>query len=156
MSNFDEFGLPPRRPAAAADRARLPGVFLIVVGILNLIVAGFLIRDGLIIDAISDQEFVDQFSAEQKKQFRDLGWTDEEVHRLAVNFCYIAGGVILPLSLLTIGGGAGMMAGKLYGLAVVASLAACLPCLGCLGVGIGVGVWSMVVLFNADVRAGFR
>ncbi|RKH10345.1 hypothetical protein D7V97_13990 [Corallococcus sp. CA053C] len=44
-----------------------------------------------------------------------------------------------------------------YGLAMTAAILSCIPCCGpCCGLGIIPGVWALVVLNRADVKAAFR
>jgi hypothetical protein len=60
---------------------------------------------------------------------------------------------------ITIFGGMRMLKLTSYGLAVFASVLAAIPCIspmGCCGIGEGAGIWSFVVLMNADVRSAFR
>jgi hypothetical protein len=43
-----------------------------------------------------------------------------------------------------------------YGLAIAASILAMLPCGGCCLIGLPFGIWALVVLCDADVKAAFR
>lgn len=44
-----------------------------------------------------------------------------------------------------------------YGLAMTAAIISCIPCCGpCCGLGLIPGIWSLVVLNRADVKAAFR
>jgi len=62
----------------------------------------------------------------------------------------------LPLAGLLIIGGLKMKKLELYGLAVIVSVVAILPChLGFI-FGLPVGLWSLAVLSRADVKAAFR
>jgi hypothetical protein len=67
--------------------------------------------------------------------------------------------VSLIAAMITVFGGMRMLSLKSYGLAVFASACAAIPCvspMGCCGIGEGIGIWSFVVLMNADVRSVFR
>lgn len=71
-------------------------------------------------------------------------------------------GVVFTVIMLAVGGliiyGAmKMMRLENYGLAMAASIIAMVPCLSpCCCLGIPVGIWSIVVLTNAEVKAAFR
>ena len=65
----------------------------------------------------------------------------------------------LILSLITIFGGVRMMSLRSYGLAVAGAVIAVIPCVspsGCCLLGEIAGIWALIVLMNADVRAAFR
>ena len=60
---------------------------------------------------------------------------------------------------LIVFGGVQMLKQRSYGLAMAASILTmlpCLTCLGCCGVGEGIGIWALVVLLNEDVKRSFR
>jgi predicted Ser/Thr protein kinase len=61
----------------------------------------------------------------------------------------------LPLSLLTIIGGWRMRGLHSYGLAVIAAIAAMLPCTFGWMIGLPIGIWALVTLLNSDVREAF-
>jgi hypothetical protein len=97
------------------------------------------------------------------KQWEELktkgGFTPESFQSLAVSSCLILGGANLLGSILTLVGAARMLALRSYSLGILGSVLAAVPCLSlsaCILVGIGIGVWSLVVLLNNDIRAAFR
>lgn len=45
---------------------------------------------------------------------------------------------------------------KNYPLAIAASILAMLPCSACCILGLPIGIWSLVVLCNRDIRDAFR
>ena len=64
---------------------------------------------------------------------------------------------MLAVGGLIIYGAMKMMRLENYGLAMAASIIAMVPCLSpCCCLGIPVGIWSIVVLTNAEVKAAFR
>jgi hypothetical protein len=73
-------------------------------------------------------------------------------------------GAIFALIMIAVGGvivfgGIQMMNRRMYGLAMTAAILnmiPCLTCLGCCGVGEGIGIWALVVLTQADVKRLFR
>ena len=42
-----------------------------------------------------------------------------------------------------------------YGIAVAGAACACIPCFGCCCWNVPVGVWALIVLMNAEVKAAF-
>jgi hypothetical protein len=68
-------------------------------------------------------------------------------------------GWLLLVGLLGIIGGWRMLSLKSYGLAVLASVLVAIPCIspgGCCCLGQIVGIYSLIVLLSADVRAAFQ
>lgn len=67
--------------------------------------------------------------------------------------------VMIAVAALIIFGGVQMLRRQTYGLAMAASILTmlpCLTCLGCCGVGEGIGIWALVVLSQEDVKRAFR
>jgi hypothetical protein len=62
----------------------------------------------------------------------------------------------LVFALIIIAGGACMLGLKAWPLSVLAALVALISPGGCCIFGITGGIWALVVLFNSDVRAGYR
>ncbi len=151
--------------AAAAQRTKLPGIFLIVIGVLNILAACyFLLLPGFQIRNIPPAEFErakEQMTDVQKRQLEELqkqGWTLEELMSLMSRLFLGWGAVVVVAGLVTIFGGFQMMQHRAYGLAVAAAVLAAIPFLslaGCCLLGIGIGIWALVVLFNSDVKATF-
>lgn len=162
---------PVPRPAsyqAIRNKVSLPGIFLIVVGVLNIVAAAAEVGLGLWIRQLPDAQ-IEEFLAEMEKnspeatkQLRDkikeigsLELAKEAVARQ--QYIYAAGHT--ALALLTIFGGLSMIRLRGYGLAVTGSIVAAIPCIspmGCCLIGEVVGIWALVVLFNSDVNAAFK
>jgi hypothetical protein len=163
MSYEDEPMDPDRNPGdpegsrdAVADRVKLPAIFLIIVGVLNIFGALYFVVDGALIFANPDM--VKKNMEEMNKAF-NLPNQEVGVGAGAGIFYLALGVVALLAAALTILGGARMVALKSHGLAVTASVVAAIPCLssmGCCCFGEAVGIWCLIVLMNADVRAAFR
>ena len=65
-------------------------------------------------------------------------------------------GMNLLAAIIMFAGGWKMMSLKNYGLAIAASICAFLPCsCPCCFIGIGFGIWSLVVLSKSDVKSQF-
>lgn len=74
-------------------------------------------------------------------------------------FEIIMGLVMMLLAAIIIAGGVQMMRMKTWGLALASSIVCMLPCitcLGCCGVGEGIGIWALIVLVNPEVKAKFQ
>jgi hypothetical protein len=150
----DNFRRDDAYPAAKSplDRVRLPAIFLIIVGVLNVPGAFFWAFTGAngIWNAESNEEIATQFN---------LPKTDPGQAKVAGIFYFGLCILSLIAAAITILGGVRMLKLKSYALAVMASALAVIPCIspmGCCGIGEGIGIWSFVVLMSADVRSAFR
>lgn len=69
----------------------------------------------------------------------------------------VTNGIVLVVGVLTIYSATRMKKFQGHTMAVVVSALACVPCTsGCCIVGIPIGIWSIVVLMDANVKAAFR
>jgi hypothetical protein len=61
-------------------------------------------------------------------------------------------------SVLSMLGGSLMCARKARGFAILASIITAIPCLtsACCLLGLPIGIWALIVLFQPDVKAAFR
>jgi hypothetical protein len=165
----DPFGYPGDGPGGSAEisravrgRVQAPAIALIIVGVVNLLLGAGAALFGLQAantpEALVEQQLEVQQPG-QLKQFKQMGWSVRDI----LNF-YLYGGIGggalgLVTALLAILGGARMLALKSYGLAVFASVLVAIPfisCSACCGLGEGIGIWSVVVLMNEEVKAAFR
>jgi predicted PurR-regulated permease PerM len=138
----------------------LPGIFLIITGILSLlgVVAGLVqvlvIGLGTQFDMQRKQIDADpNMPADQKAQMKKFLDSYEQILGVALPPMYL---VAAAVGVLTIVGGVKMRNLRGRGLAMTGSVLSMIPCLsGCCIVGLPVGIWALVVLNNPDVRAGF-
>jgi hypothetical protein len=146
-------------------KVTLPGVFLIVLGVINLLPGAYLVVNTILINRLTGQQFqaqLEQMGPFMKKQFEELakqGQTPEEFKNTCVTIYGVLSAVMLIASLLVIIGGIRMLQLRNFGLAVFASVVAAVPlisCLACCGPGEIVGIWSIIVLLSPEVRAAFR
>jgi predicted Zn finger-like uncharacterized protein len=128
-------GAPSGDQEKARGMVNVPGILLIVYGILAVIACLLTTCSGIV-------------------QANMQGVDKDTVPILYVSSCL--GFLTLIPAALTIFGGIKMRALQSYSLAMTGSIAAMFiwPC--CCLVGIGIGVWSLIVLMNADVKAAFR
>ena len=85
------------------------------------------------------------------------GMSDQETMELIVNFIASAGGAVVNIVLhgLILFGSIKMKNLESYGLAMTAAILSTMCC-NCCVIGMGAGIWSLVVLNNPQVRAAFR
>jgi hypothetical protein len=149
----------------AKEKVTLPAVFLIIVGVFNLLPGGYLIVNGLFVSSLTPEQLQTQMerqNAAMKDQFKELakqGYTPADIQKIAIYGCEGTGGAAILASLLMIIGGIRMIQLRNFGLAVFASILAAVPfisCLGCCGLGQIVGIWSLIVLLSPHVRMAFR
>ena len=150
---------PYRARPAAAGRVALPGLFLILLGALGAAVevggvalavaAPTLIRDQY--KAVIDAQPPGPQKQQMEKQFRE----QEADLRMDKPSSYAWSAFGLVLNLLMVVGGGKMRSRSGYGLGVAGSVAALIPCSGCLCFTLPVGAWALVVLLNPDVKRAF-
>jgi hypothetical protein len=153
---------PGTSAAAARARVQLPAIFLIVLGLLNLLGAGF----GAFMAVRSAQIPPDEVerAMEQRdpkgwEQAKAEGYTAEKVLAWFIYGGWGTAAVNLLTTLVLIWGGARMLQLRSYGLSVFASVLAALPCISasaCCGLGEIVGLWAVIVLLKPEVREAFR
>ena len=157
-------GGPPPPTALVRERVIMPAIFLMVVGVLNLVAAIALMVGGFGGSRISDEMFEkatkdDPSQAARMKQLKDAGYTYQDLRNMYL-YGGLGGGVVaLLVSLLIVAGGICMVRLRGYGLSIFASLLAAVPCLSpmacpCL-IGLPIGIWALVVLMAPDVREAF-
>jgi hypothetical protein len=154
---------------AARERVQLPAMFLIAVGVLDLLFGLYLTLNFASIVVIpaeqlhklyneSPQRTANPFAnPEADKMLSEMA--PDAFKRLFVLIAGVMAGVSMATALLVLFAGIRMRQLRSYGLCVLGSLTAAVPCLslsGCAGIGFIVGVWSLVVLLSATVRVAFR
>ncbi len=170
-------GLPPpgRDPAAIKARVRAPAIFLIVVGVINLLLALYQLASGVMILMKSPAD-IHKESVEITKTFVDFVIKDPDTAKKVMDQAenqdpkaqynqalmegFGSGIVFTILSLLVLFGGFRMMALRSYGLAVTGAIIAAIPIISCPGaccfIGEIAGIWALIVLLNGEVRSAFR
>jgi uncharacterized membrane protein YuzA (DUF378 family) len=141
---------------------QFPAIALIVVGLLNVLGAGYLFFNGFVAGR-TDPKSIDEMYTKMMpglwEKMKKDGTTPEQIRDQGIVFAYGMGTAVLIVALITILGAVRMLALKSFGLSVLASIFAAAPCfspLACCLVGLGAGIWSLVVLFSPDVREAFR
>lgn len=172
--SYDQYGdgsdLPPENgPVAqptevgrAKQRVQAPAISLIVIGILNLLLAAVPALYGVGVSKLPPDELEKAMREQNPKAMEELkarGMSLTNIRNLLVYGSLFWAGADFLASLLVILGGIRMLALKNYGLALLAAILAALPglsCSGCCGIGAVLGIWSLIVLIDTDVRATFQ
>jgi hypothetical protein len=162
-SPYDQ-GLPPPDPRQVRERVQLPAIFLIIIGVLNLLLGLWVVGNSSIAAFMRPDEFEklltqDSNQAKQMAELKKQGFSPQDIQKMVLSFGVGGGSVAIIASLLIITGGVCMLALKWYGLAIFASVLAAIPCIspsGCCLLGEGIGIWSLVVLLNNEIRQAFR
>jgi hypothetical protein len=164
MDQEEVEGLEPAR-SRAAEKVKLPAIFLIIVGVLNALAGLWSAGQGvvqLVTKNTGAQELKEQVKKEtqltaQQKQMME-GWADT-AQKVGPAGNIVIGLIELLAAAVTVFGGVRMLSLQSYGLAVTGSILAAIPVvsfLGCCCIGEGVGIWSLIVLMSADVKTAFR
>jgi hypothetical protein len=165
MMSFDPESPDPYASPPTGQRATLPAIFLIIVGVLNLLAAGFFGLRSYQTSKLPEADLQSAFEQLQemeqyREMFKQYKISNGEDFRVFV----VKGGTIFALvtgipALLTLLGGVCMSVRTARWLAILGSVVAAVPCVSpsaCCLLGMGVGIWALVVLFSADVKAAFR
>jgi hypothetical protein len=142
----------------AFSRANLPGLFLIVVGALNLFVGSLLIVRGFQFKDMDARELLEELKRSANQDLPQQDLDPETMKTLFLWLSFGAGPVIVLASLVTITGGMYMRTLRSYRLAVTAAALAAVPAvsfMACCGVGEVVGIWALVVLLKPEVKSAF-
>jgi hypothetical protein len=147
--------------AKSAARAHIigPAIFLIIVGALNLLSAAGFIMMGLAVNSVPPAELEQEMKNKKTKEVEDLkkaGISVRDVQTWETWGFIVSGVVSLLFGAIILAGGSTMLGVRMWGLGVLASVLALLSPGGCCIFGLVAGIWGLVALLNADVRAGFR
>jgi hypothetical protein len=85
----------------------------------------------------------------QKLPPRDEAIEDQQIQGPIYSFLWVAAGIFIFI------GGAKMKSLTGYGWAIAGSILSIFPGMCCCCIGLVPGIWSLVVLLNADVKAAF-
>jgi ABC-type glycerol-3-phosphate transport system permease component len=144
---------PPR-----ANPAQMAGVFLLILGIINLLLAGYLFLNTVTINMLSPADFekhmLDSF-ARRGQAPPAVDWQNVQ-SALVVGF-FVWTGISLIAAILIIVGSVKMMTLSSYALAITGAVLSMIPLVSCLCLGgQGIGIWALVVLLKPEVKALFR
>ncbi len=163
--HYDPDPSPP--PQAVRERVSVPGIFLAVAGLLNVIASLYVLASGSAYLRLTEQEQRAQvreswqrLPPEWKKVYEDQGIGEEEFGDLLKKFINGAtwwAGLGAVVGLVGLLGGIRMVRLRGYGLAMTGAILTAIPFISpCCLVGQIVGLWAMIVLMSTDVRAAFN
>jgi hypothetical protein len=134
---------PQPNVAAAAARVKAPAITLIVITALGMV--------GTLVNMVANLAGMSQPPQGLPPEAERL------VAMMSGGLGVVATILTLAVGGLIIFGAMKMMNLQSYGLAMTASIVAMVPCLSpCCCLGLPVGIWAIVVLSNAEVKAAFR
>jgi len=146
-----------RRSENARDRVALPGLFLIIIGLISVVIVVGLIAVWWIAPDVVAKPNYDLMKDLTKNQPGAVPPYDDFVKQQRIQSTGIG---ILQLvgSIFIFLGGIKMRALQGYGIAMTGSIMAIIPlCTNyCCCTSMPFGIWALVVLMNADVKAAFR
>lgn len=154
----------PARGTAAAGRAAVPGLFLILNGLVGIIacvaVAGITLADPMVWAELVRKGAADQPDPQQKQKMEDMAQQMEDAIKADPNGVatrtVLQYGGLIATNALAVFGGTRMRSGRGWGWGVAGSAVSLLPvATGCCCTGIPLGIWGLVVLLNPDVKAAF-
>lgn len=134
---------PQPNVAAAASKVKGPAIALIVITVLGILAQ--------LLSLVMNLAGMSQVPAGMPPE------AERWVTMMSGGLGILATVLSLAIGGLIIFGATKMMNLQSYGLAMAASIVAMVPCLSpCCCLGIPVGIWAIVVLNNAEVKAAFR
>jgi len=135
----------------AAGKVAAPAIALIVLAVLNLPVAAYLIFSGLMAGQINVAPPPEMANDPDMANAFEIGT------KIGGGMWIVVGAASIVASAVIAFGAIRMKGLQSYGLAMTASILALIPCTSpCCLAGIPIGIWSLIVLMNADVKAAFR
>jgi hypothetical protein len=149
--------------AVPNERTTLPGIFLIIVGVVNILAGGLGGFVGYGISQIPEEDFRKQLERDQPDNLKKIQGAGISVKELQNYYLYgfgIGGCVNCVVGFIVILGGIMLWTRRGYTLAVIGAILAAIPIVSvsacpCI-FGMGIGIWALIVLFNADVKAAFH
>lgn len=156
---------PAPDPDAARGRVSVPGIMLVINGVINVLFTLGLLGVGVFAVAQPEEkirESQEMTKEMTKKMFPDVAVQDQDPAQIRMTQMaeFFGGGAVAGLaSIIMIVGGIQMSRLRGYGLAVFASILALIPCVscgGCFALGQVAGIWALMVLANPEVRSAFR
>jgi len=164
MSSYDDRDEQKESNKITEARAKLstPGTLMILTAVLLILLS--LVGIGIMVSgfdvSIPILEFfatlVPQGSPEHKQILNDL----EEAKKRDRTFEYVQNGVMtviaITLNILMLIAGLRMKSMRSYTLCMMGAIAGIIPLNSCCCLGFPIGLWALITLMNADVKAAFK
>jgi hypothetical protein len=153
MSQFpgNPYGATPGGPSpAAASKVAGPAIALMVVAGINILLGIYY----LVVGFLGPQQMAPPPNIQGDPQAAEMF---EMIQNMSGTTSIIVGLVGLLVAIVILMGAMKMKNLQSYGLAMTSSILAMIPCLSlCCLLGLPIGIWSIVVLNNAEVKSSFR
>jgi hypothetical protein len=165
-------GTAPPSAAATRDRLLTPSILLIIVGVLNLLFAGYIVASTLYQLSLTPEQITEaakvqralfiNFMPSLKEVFdaRDKeGITPEDDAKKAMPYSIAVCVASVLGALLPLFAGIRMLQLRNYGLVLFGALVSAIPCVsgsGCCCIGEIAGVYAVIMLLQPDIRDAFR
>lgn len=148
---------------SAKRKVAFPAVVLILFGLIGLLLAAASLALAILDPTLFGNAYADAFepmiknqppSAQRDEQLKQIG----EMRNLRMDSPLNLGSTVVSLvaSLLVLVGGVKMKGLNSYGLSMTAAIVSLYPLGTCLCCLMPFGIWALIVLMNADVKAAFR
>ena len=163
-------GSPP--PALVRDRLIFPAILLIIVGILNLLLAGFFALNTLVELSQTPEQRKERAELQRemavklfpgmKKAFEDqekAGVNLDDQAEKAIPFAIGTTVVSILGALLPLLAGIRMLQLRNYGLVFIGAIVSAIPCVSgsaCCCLGEVAGIYAVIMLLQPDIRDAFR
>jgi hypothetical protein len=150
---------PPHGKPNAANQVVGPAIGLIVVGVLGILLALYFVVSSAVTLAMPEAMFEEAFDEEELRELEEVMTHDQMmqlfqglgVFGIVVNIIALAASILIIIAAMK------MMKLQSHGLAVTGSVLAMIPCISpCCIFGLPIGIWSLVVLTNSEVKSAFR
>jgi hypothetical protein len=155
-NNSPRFAIVPNREAAS--RTILPGIFLLIIGLFNLAAGSLMIIQGVRLWGEPAREWLQDLERSAGRKVAKPNVDPEDVKTFFLSLSLIGDTLAVLGALVTLSAGMAMRRLKRFRLVLVGAALAVVPGISpmaCWGLGEAVGVWALVVLLQAEVRAAF-
>jgi hypothetical protein len=147
--------------AKSSARGKLigPAILLMLTGVLNLVFGAIGCIAALGISSMPPAEFEKMMQQQNPGQWKTLqqqGWTPDGMKSMIVTIYLVTGISGLVCGVINLAGATCMLIVKGRILAIFSSILAILSPSCCCLLGLGTGIWALIVLMNPEVREGFR
>jgi hypothetical protein len=150
----------PSKLETARRKLRTAGLFLLLNGLFGFVLEIATLGIALTQPTVIHDQLVKMVEAQpdgpnKQKQLDDLK-KDEASMRLDSPTNLVMTGLTGVMCFVVIIGAVMMRGGSGYGLSMAAAILAIIPITGCCCTGLPIGIWSLVVLLNPDVKRVFQ